>query len=122
MIPAAIPVTFFTDRAAQFKREDVLGPAELARLISDMVAPEKTRLPWLKMARFGDSRSDKKSLRHDANVLAITGIEADYDGEEISFSTAVEIAKKAGVGCIIYTSPSHEPAKPRWRVLCLPKP
>ena len=27
-------------------------------------------------------------------------------------------ARRAGVLCLVYTSPSHGPARPRWRVLC----
>ena len=118
MIPPAIPVTFFTDYAARLKREEPLAPHELARRIKEMVAPEKARLPWLKLARFGSIRSDKNSLRHDANVLAIGGIEADYDGARISFDEAVEIAEKIELACIVYTSPSHTITAPRWRVLC----
>src|SRR3954453_1041695 len=90
--PDAIPITFFTDYAARSKHEEVLAPAELARKIEQMAAAEKARLPRLKLARFGTVRSDKNSLRHDPNVLAITGIEADYDGERVSFDEAVEIA------------------------------
>jgi hypothetical protein len=75
-------------------------------------------LPWIKLARFGDVKSDKKSLRHDGNVTAITGVEADYDGEVISFDEAVEVAEKARLLAIVYTSPSHTDAAPRWRVLC----
>ena len=48
----------------------------------------------------------------------ISGIEADYDGEEMTFDNAVEIAEKGDLACIIYTSPSHNITKPRWRVLC----
>src|SRR4051794_21881908 len=116
--PDAIPITFFTDCAARSKHEEVLAPAELARKIEQTVAAEKAWLPWLKLARFGNVRSDKKSLRHDLNVQAISGIEADYDGEVVSFDKAVEIAEKGDLACIIYTSPSHTEAKPRWRVLC----
>ena len=75
--PDAVPVTFFTDYAARSKREETLAPAELARKIEQTAAAEKARLPWLKLARFGTIRSDKNSLRHDPNVLAISGIEAD---------------------------------------------
>jgi hypothetical protein len=32
-----IPVTFFTDYAAQLKHEEVLAPAELARKIEQML-------------------------------------------------------------------------------------
>jgi hypothetical protein len=80
MLPAEIPITFFTDYAAQRKREERVTPTDLAHRISTMIAPEKTRLPWLKLGRFGSARSDKGSLRHDANMSAISGIEADYDG------------------------------------------
>jgi len=51
-------------------------------------------------------------------VTNIGGIEADYDGEKVSFDEAVEIVSKAGLEALIYTSPSHAQAKPRWRVVC----
>jgi len=51
-------------------------------------------------------------------VLAISGIEADYDGEAMPFDDAVEVLTKAGVSAILYTSPSHTEDTPRWRVLC----
>jgi len=111
-------VTFFRDYAARHKRECVFTFGSLVDHIRTVTAPSKDRLPWLKLARFGSSASPKGSLRHDANVLAITGIEADYDGEEMPFEIAVEIGTKADLRCIIYTSPSHTAAKPRWRVLC----
>jgi hypothetical protein len=113
----AVTVTFFTDARAQLKREEVLQLADLACMIRAMTAGEKSRLPWVKMARFGDARSPKGSLRHDDNITAISGTEADYDGGEVGLDAAVEIAEKAGLQCIIYTSPGHTPRKPRWRVL-----
>ena len=109
-------VTFFTDAAAQAKREEVLQPADLAGMIRSTAAIEKARLP-LKLGRFRDTRSTKGSLRHDGNMIAISGTEADYDGGELGFDAAVEIAEKTGLRCIVYTSPSHSRAKPRWRVL-----
>jgi hypothetical protein len=53
-------------------------------------------------------------------MLSISGVEADYDGEKISFDEAVEILEKAGIEAIVYTSPSHmrEGHGPRWRILC----
>lgn len=115
MLPA---VTFFDSYAALAKREQLIAIGDLAALIRKTHAPAKDRLPWLKLARFGDVKSDKGSLRHDLNVRAISGIEADYDGAEVSFDEAVEIAEKEGLQAIIYTSPSHTPEKPRWRILC----
>ena len=117
MKPAIVAVTFFSDRAAMVKREEELPPEELMRRIAEMVAPEKVKLPWLKLARFGSVRSIKGCLRHDGNVLTVSGGEGDYDGGEVTFERAVAIAKAAGLWCIVYTSPSHCPGAPRWRVL-----
>jgi hypothetical protein len=50
--------------------------------------------------------------------VTISGVEADYDGEAISFAAAVDTLRKAGVRAIVYTSPSHTEDAPRWRVLC----
>src|SRR5262249_38598909 len=60
----------------------------------------------------------RDSLRHDRNVIAVTGLEADYDGEQIGFPEALEIVRKGGFEAIIYTSPSHTDERPRWRILC----
>ncbi|HEY8613244.1 MAG TPA: hypothetical protein VIL69_18420 [Roseomonas sp.] len=111
-------VTLFRDYVAASKREEWVTLRCLADRVTSTTAARKDQLPWLKLARFGESRTDKNSLRHDANVLAITGAEADYDGEQVSFEHAVEIATKADLLCLVYTSPSHASAKPCWRVLC----
>lgn len=113
-----IAVTFFENYAAIQKHEEAYSLRSLASQIQTVTAPEKSRLPWLKLARFGEARTQKGSLRHDANVLAITGIEADYDGGEVPFEVAVETASKSDLLCLLYTSPSHTTQKPRWRVLC----
>jgi hypothetical protein len=112
------PVTIFRDYAASEKHEELWTLCALAPRIRAVTAPQKSRLPWLKLARFGDLRSDKKSLRHDANVLAVTGIEADYDGGKIAFDAALELLEKQGIAALTYTSPSHAEDAPRWRILC----
>jgi hypothetical protein len=119
--PVAIPVTFFPDRAAKTKDEKRLTLAELADLIRATSAPTKEALPWLKLARFGKTANPKTrsgSLRWNDNVLGITGIVVDYDGEKLGVDEAVERLDKAGVSAIVYTSPSHTDATPRWRVIC----
>ena len=112
------PITFFDSPAAPSKRESTLTLDGLRALILATSAPAKPGLPWLKLARFGEARSRKGSLRHNANVLAITGIEGDYDGETMAPSAAVATLDAAGVSALVYTSPSHRPERPRWRVLC----
>jgi hypothetical protein len=113
-----VTVTEFFDQYAGRKRETVITLADLADRLRKTTQRQKETLPWVKMARFGDAKTDKGSLRHDANILAITGIEADYDGEAFKFVHAVEILTTAGIKAIAYTSPSHKAAKPRWRILC----
>jgi RecA-family ATPase len=78
----------------------------------------KAECPWLKLAVFGEHRGPGGSLRNNANVLAVTGIEADYDGEQLSIPAAVELLTAAGIKAAIYPSASNTPDKPRWRVLC----
>ncbi len=113
-----ITATRFPDHAAR-KKEELSGSwADLQAAILGTDAPSKGELPWIKLARFGDIKTIKGSLRHDANVLAITGIEADYDAEKVSVDEAVEMLRKAGIKGMVYTSPSHTSEKPRWRVLC----
>jgi len=111
-------VTFFGASAAGTKSEAVHTLESLSALITRTTAASKPALPWLKLARFGDRRTSKGSLRHDANVLAITGIEADYDGGAVEMSDAVARLEQQGVTAIVYTSPSHTEDAPRWRVLC----
>ena len=52
-----ISVTFFSNAAAQTKREVALHLPDLAGRITTTTAPSKVTLPFLKLARFGDLRT-----------------------------------------------------------------
>jgi hypothetical protein len=93
----AVQITFFPDFAATAKREESLTLAALAERIITTSAASKDGLPWLKLATFGDLRSGRNSLRCNANVLTVSGVEADYDQERVSVSDAVGILEEAGV-------------------------
>jgi AAA domain/FaeA-like protein len=110
-------VTHFLDKTARKKGERQYSLQSLMETIQAEEGAAKSVLPWLKFTRFGMKFSPDKSLRHDANALAITGVEGDYDGEEVSFDDAVHALREHGIACIVHTSPSHTPEKPRWRVL-----
>jgi putative DNA primase/helicase len=115
-----VTVTFFPDVRAAAAAEQTLPLEQLAAKIQLATAPSKAELSLLKMGRFGKSASAKGSLRHDDNLLACTGVEADYDAERIPFAEACERLRKAGgvgVLAIVYTTASHTPERPRWRVL-----
>jgi hypothetical protein len=100
------------------KTQQMVTLPELAARIRRQCAPTKAELPWLKLAAFGEQRTDKRCLRNNANLRWISGIEADYDLEKISFSDAVDILEQAFLTGIVYTSASHTEGRPRWRVLC----
>lgn len=112
-------LTIFRDSAAATKQEKTITLRALASVIKKQTAVRKDALPWLKLAQFGDKRSDKNCLRHDGNLLAVDGIEGDYDGEKMPMAQAARLLKAAGIAALLYTSPSHTDAKPRWRVLCM---
>ena len=111
-------VTFFKGFAATSKTELLCTVDDLASKIRNTSGPTKDALPWLKLGRFGDWRTERGSLRHDVNLLSISGVEADYDGERMEVDEARDILEKQGLAGIIYTSPSHTADTPRWRVVC----
>lgn len=111
-------VTFFADRFAKTKEASEISLRQLVDWLTTTSAKTKAELPWLKLAEFGDRRSEGNSLRHDDNVHAIFGIEADYDGETITLDRARQVLLQAGLAAVLYTSPSHTAGKPRWRILC----
>ena len=114
----SIWTTFFRDRYAAEKWERRVTLPALAERIAAVQRPRKDQLPLLKLACFGDKRTDKNSLRSNANVKWISGIEADYDAGIVPFDEAVEVVNKIGLTAIVYTSPSHTENAPRWRALC----
>jgi hypothetical protein len=114
---AKIHVTFFHSFAADRYTTDSLSLSDLRERIENASARRKDDLPWLKLAKFGNKRSDKGSLRHDANVLEVTGIELDYDIEQVSFDDAVKAVDATGIHALLYTSASHTLEKPRWRIV-----
>lgn len=113
-----LSVTTFPNRFASRKVHIQRTFRELATLIKKTTAPTKAELPLLKLATFGDLATDKGSLRHDRNVLTVSGIEADYDLGKMTIPEAVERLTSAGVASMIYTTASHTVAEPRWRILC----
>ena len=80
--------------------------------------PDKGSQPLIKLAMFSSHRTAAHSLRHDANVMWVTGIEGDYDRGEVRMEQAVEMLERAGVRAVLHSSASSTPDKPRWRVLC----
>ncbi len=117
-ITRRLPLTVFRDTTGRTKQDMRRSLVEIASAIPSRVAAHKAGLPLIKLATFGDALSAKGSLRHDANVRAVEGVEGDHDAGTMSVEEAREALEVAGLAGLIYTTPSHRPDKPRWRVLC----
>ena len=115
--PARIDVTFFPSEKAQSMSGEAMTLLELRDKIHNRTARSKGELPWLKLAKFSGERTEANCLRHDKGVTAISGIELDYDREELTLDAAIAVAEKAKLAALFYTSASYTEEKPRWRVL-----
>ena len=78
---------------------------------------DKRSAPLIKMAKFGDKKSANNSLRYDANLIELWGIEGDYDAGVVSIHEACKSLEAHGIRAILYSTWSSMPEKPRWRVL-----
>lgn len=96
---------------------EIAWPDLVERLKAPAVYADKYLCPLIKLAVFGNVRSPKGMLRNDANVIAVSGVELDYDGELVSIDEAAQRLGRAGVRCLLYTSANHKPGAPRWRAL-----
>lgn len=113
-----IRVTVFLDKFAKTKKERVIRFRNLLPLMEKRSAARKSLLPFIKLATFGDEKSDAGCYRTNDNMISIDGIEVDYDAGTMSLDEAMELVRAAGVAAIFYTSASHTPDNPRWRCLC----
>lgn len=113
-----ITITVFRDEHARSKGDGTTSLRAFAGRVHLDTASSKAQLPWLKLAQFGNVATTKGSFRNNANVLAIDGIEGDYDSGSVSIPQAATMLQTAGVAALLYSSPSHTPESPRWRVLC----
>jgi len=112
-------VTGFDDVKARAAHRHERCWLEVVDALSDPPErPSKSDCKLLKLATFGEVRSAKGSLRHDANVLQVFGIEGDYDAGVMTPAEAAELLAQGGVESLVYTTPSHKLGAPRWRVLC----
>uniref|UniRef100_UPI00404744AF AAA family ATPase n=2 Tax=Yoonia sp. TaxID=2212373 RepID=UPI00404744AF len=113
----AMTVSLFSDVKAQQIEPNRLSLRQLQQRLTQTTAPDKSALPLVKLAIFGDARTEKGSLRHDANLLSISGVEGDYDAGQVTMQEAAMRLEGQGIAAMIYTTPSHTLAAPRWRVL-----
>jgi hypothetical protein len=112
-----IVVTTFRDQLAKERKRQHWSIPELREIVLKTGADTKKKLPWLKCADFGEKGTPKGSLRHDANVVSVSGVELDYDAKLISIEEVVATLKESGIRALAYTSPSNTKTEFKWRVV-----
>jgi predicted P-loop ATPase len=112
-----IHVSFFNDVFAKTITTADLTLRELGDRILKKSGATKKQLPLLKLARFGDKKTDKGKLVSDENELEFNGIELDYDDLKITFEEAIKIVERSKLRAILYTSPSYNADTLKWRIL-----
>ena len=116
-----LALTVFPNRFATAKSDASLSWEQLVSDLANTDAyPTKADLPYVKLAVFGDTTTKSpsgNSYRCDANVLAVSGVEGDYDAEAFPPDKAAQLLESVGIKCFIYTSASYTQEKPRWRLL-----
>jgi hypothetical protein len=100
----------------------------LGKFITSVTGETKADLPWLKLALFNgipNRATGSLCLRYDNGVIAVTGVEGDYDsapkadGSMLSIEEAAVLLQAVGGGicALLYSTPGSTPEKPHWRVL-----
>tara|TARA_R110002074_G_scaffold401198_1_gene598526 strand:+ start:4207 stop:6576 length:2370 start_codon:yes stop_codon:yes gene_type:complete len=114
----AMHYTLWLNNSGTQKADKCQTWPEFCQWLQDLPpAKVKDDCKLIKLATFGDVRTDKHCLRHNANVVEITGIEGDYDSEEMTPEHAVELLEQHQLKAAIAPTFSARSDAPRWRVL-----
>ncbi|POF63563.1 AAA family ATPase [Novacetimonas maltaceti] len=84
--------------------------SELADMVRQPVGEAKDNLPLIKLARVNGKRGND-------SILSVSGVEVDYDAGEITPQEARKRLNDAGIAALVYTTPTHTPGHPKWRIL-----
>lgn len=105
-----LPVTLFRSKTDTTPHSETLSLRQFVDRAGRVAADEKGALPMVKLGTF-------KGGRKAEHLVARHGIEIDYDAGDVSPSEAAARLRAAGLAAVVFTSSSHTPDAPRWRVL-----
>ena len=116
---SAFHVTVFPDLGAKTMLDGAAKDfATFARSLTTVPEyADKPEMPLLCPMTFDGKATDKGCLRSDESVVLIYGACGDHDAGTMSIKDATARMKKAGIECVLYTTPTHTEAAPRWRVI-----
>lgn len=111
-------ITLWTSHKGTAKRDINMTWAQFGDWLAELPrAQVKDSCKLIKLAKFGDEKTEKGALRTDSNVLEVTGIEGDYDDEVMTPEEALVKLEQYGLIATIAPTFTSTPEKPRWRVL-----
>jgi hypothetical protein len=117
-VKSEIQLTYWQDIAGFEKKDVTLTWSEFCEKVKNLPRQQnKEKSPLIKLATFGQNRTGKGCLRHDANVQEIYGVEGDLDSGEISFDDTLARLEQANIRAMVVTTHSHTPNAPRLRIL-----
>lgn len=111
--------TEFPDQYARSKKQRRSTLRELAKRILRTIGRTKDELPWLKIAEFGDQPKSERSgcLRHHGNMVAIYGVELDFDKGDPTWDRAWARLWEARIPALLYTTRRHSDSVHRFRIV-----
>jgi hypothetical protein len=112
-----VHITIFPDTHALTRESLFIPLRQFGDMLRTARAPTKQQLRLFSLCSYGDKRTAKNSLRHDANVRECFAVVGDYDGEKVPLTEAAEALHRAGIAAVLVTTPSHTKERPRWRVV-----
>jgi hypothetical protein len=127
MSPLDTPIrmTIFPNHFGKRRQQHQMSLREFSEIFAGTHRAEKAALPIIKLQTYGKQRTESGCLRNNENVLTISGIEIDYDGDGqfagvdgIDIQEAEGIFRHANVAALIYPTWSHSRRTPSWRALC----
>ena len=77
----------------------------------------KAACPLFSVFEFGDKRTAKNSLRSTENALHAWAVVAEHDAGTIAPELARDKLAAFGIAATLYTTASHTPEAPRWRIV-----
>jgi predicted P-loop ATPase len=118
-------VTIWDDLYGRTGHGETFSLEDLAEFIKSERAPTKDQLRLITSGRFGSLKSPPgpngkggASLRWEGNLHSSTGLDLDHDLGTMPFQEMVDRLNTRGLAFLAYTTASHTPAAPRWRVHC----
>lgn len=111
--------TEFPDWFARSKKRRRSSLRQLGYEIQRTVGKTKDELSWLKLAEFGDEPKSERTgcLRHYGNMIAVHGIELDFDKGDPTWDQALARLWEARIPGLLYTTRRHTSEMHRFRIL-----